>query len=326
MRFKPTSDETFVLGTKEDVLRKAHELDTLGGSDCERDIRETREAFIKGKIVRNERLVFEWAVGHVRGDVRAVPRRVNGQHSSHVFLEMTDADWLQVEFPVWIHEVHYACETLVDRAYLFNQFDPPQSARRPEDNIGPHLALHEDLKDCGRYGANKATQGMHWYFQHVEGRTEDDAEAQFRLVHRNGEIHRFLLFCDQLLDPRKTVELGGKPVVAGMFHTMRPGTPEGEDFWKAVSLGSLLPPDRDEAKLQTFLDQARKPQYEWPKSLREKFSNKRKPNDTEVFQACVRMFYSQQQQARLDPVDRLRERNAAHIVTRYPLRAAAAAD
>jgi hypothetical protein len=201
----------------DEVLQKARELETIGGFECERTLMEAREMFIKNKILQNELLVFRWAVGHVASD--GSTKRVNEQHSSHVFMDLTEDEWPRVKFPIWIAEEHYQCGTPDDRAYLFSQFDPRQSARNHEDNIGVHMAMHSDLQACDRYSADKATKGMQWYLRHTEGYQASDARGQFQIVHRNGEIHRFLIFCDSLLDKRKTSELVSCPVVAAMFHT-----------------------------------------------------------------------------------------------------------
>jgi hypothetical protein len=321
MAFTPTSVDVFTYDNKEQVLAKATELQNIGGFECERDLKVIREAFLKGKILNQEMLVFQWAVGHVASD--GSDRRVNGQHSSQVFLDLTDDEWEHIKFPIWIAESHYHCDTPIDRAYLFNQFDPPQSSRGLEDNIGVHTALHDDLKHMDRYAVNKATQGVVWYFQQAEGLSLKGARNQFDIIHQNGEIHRFLAFCDLMLNKNQnTKELSGKPVVAAIFHTTRAGDAETYGFWKKVATASILDPESYHAKLADFLDKARKPAYPWLKVQRDKFSNRRKPNDREVFQACLRIYRAEQLGTlNVDPVDRLRDRSLADMIERYKVEA-----
>jgi hypothetical protein len=319
MAFTFQKVDTHILKTRAEVIRKAEEINALDGSEGEREGKERREDHIKEVVLSDEMIPFIWAVAHVSSDRTSA--RVNGMHSSHVFTKLTDADWQQVRFPVVIIEEHFTCDTPKDRAYLFNQFDAPWSARSREDKIGAHLVLHSDLKGLGRYAANRATQGLVWYLQRVEGYASvTEARAQFEIIHQNHDIHRFLQFCRSLqLDRRKTAELGLKPVIAAMYHTTRRGDQEAQQFWRMVSggKGSIFSTDSHHYKLADFLDKAREPHPEWSANTRHKFLNKRSPNDIEVFATCLRLFAAEQGGGNAEMVERLRERTAQEVAEKF---------
>jgi hypothetical protein len=326
MAFAFQKVDTHVLNTPQEVINIAKETNDLNGSEGEREERERRCDHIKEVVLAGEMIPFIHAIAHVSSD--GTKARVNGMHSSHVFLTLTEEDWKQVKFPVVIIQEHFVCDTPKDRAYLFNQFDAPWSARSREDKIGAHLVLHEDLKGLGRYAANRATQGLVWYLQRVEGYTTvTEARAQFEVIHENHDIHRFLQFCRSLqLDRRKTAEMGMKPVIAAMYRTTRRGGQEAQQFWRAVSggKGAMSSTDSHHYKLADFLDKARDPHPDWPSTIRTKFLNKRNPNDIEVFATCLRLFAAEQLGGHVETVERLRERTAQEVAEKFwPLTEAA---
>jgi hypothetical protein len=323
MAFTFLHAEIVTLHTPEEVRAKGAALQALGGSDSEREVKARRKAHLKGKILGGEMLAFHWAIGHVTSDGSAT--RVNGQHSSAVLLALTSEEWAHVALPVVIIEEHYACETPRDRAYLFAQFDPGWSSRTREDTIGPHLALQRDLAAMDRYAANRATQGLQWYGAKVLGDTKlaTDPRGQFDLLYQNADIHIFLHFCRSLgLHKRKTAEMGLKPVVAAMYHTTLGGNPAVEAFWRQVSggMGTMLDADSHAYKLAAFLDEARDPHPEWSAPVRQKFANKHKPNDVEIFATCLRLCAAAQEGTRIETVEKLRERTAQEVAQRvWPL-------
>jgi len=322
MGFIFESADVSVLQTRDEVIQKAKALKALGGSECEREERERHEDHLLGVLYRQENIAFHWAVGHVTSDQSA--RRVNGQHSSAIFLK-EDLDWTLVKFPIVIIEEHYQCDTARDRAHLFEQFDQPWSGRNREDMIGPHLAQQPDLKGLDRYAANRATQGLQWYLHKVEGATAigTHARGQFDLLYLNSEIHAFLLFCKSLgLDKRKTAEMGSKPVIAAMFHTTRQGGQDDQEFWRRVSggKGSIMDTTSHAYQLAEFLEKARDARADWPTPVRNKFLSKRSPNDVEVFFTCLRLFWGYKHTKPVEMVEALRGRTAQEVAKKiWPL-------
>jgi hypothetical protein len=324
MAFTYTHADIFLLTTPDEVRKKSSELQALGGTESEREERARRKAHIKEKILRGEMIPFRWSLGHVAVDGSV--RRVNGQHSSEVFLELTPEEWADVTFPIVVIEEHFECDTPKDRAHLFEQYDPAWSSRSREDTIGPHLALQGDLAGMNRYAANHATQGLQWYFAKVVGDTKmaADARGQFELLYQNSNIHGFLQFCQSLgLNKRKTSEMASKPVIAAMFHTIMGGNSTAEEFWHRVSggTGSILDADSYEYKLAEYLDLARDPRAEWSAQARTKFANRRKPHDVEIFATCLRLFAASHDGVRrVETIEKLRERTAKEVAERvWPL-------
>jgi hypothetical protein len=316
--------EMRTLNTMEEVLAEARLLDSYGGYDGEREDKERREAQIREKILSGEMTPFVWAVGHVPS--LNLRRRVNGQHSSKTFLKLTEEEYKMVRYPVVIAYEEYLCETEIDVASLFEQFDQHWSARQREDYIGAHLAVHPELSErLSRQAADRAVQGLTWYLEKVEGYDRGSAHDQYELVHKNSEYETFLRFCGygQLNLNKKLKELCHKAVVAAMFHTTRQGSNEDRDFWKTVSGGpqSILDQDCHQYKLAVFLENAVVQQYEWPARQRSQFKNKRSPNGIEMYATCLRVFAAWKKGLRLtEAFATVREQNAAEISMKlYPL-------
>jgi hypothetical protein len=312
------------LMTMDEVMAEASQLESFGGSDSEREERERRERQIKERILSGDMTPFRWAVGHVPS--LKLRRRVNGQHSSKVFLALTKEEYQMVHFPVVIIYEEYFCETEIDLATLFEQFDPHWSSRNREDYIGAHLSVHPDLyHSMSRIAADKAIQGLTWYLEKVEGYEKASAHEQFELLHKNSEYEVFLHFCgyDQLNLNKKINEICHKSVVAAMFHTTRQGTESDRHFWRLVSGGPRALPDEDshEHKLAAFLEQAVSQQHEWPSRVRGQFKNKQRPNGLEIFGTCLRVFAAWKKGLRLtEAFTNMRDMSAKEAVAKlYPL-------
>ena len=280
------------LTTRKDVEELAKQIDSYGGTESEREEKARREAQIKDKILQGEMKPFDWAVGYVPGGVR---HRVNGQHSCKVFLALNDEEWTQVRFPVYAVYQEWECDTEIDLATLFEQFDAHWSVRSREDLIGAHLGVHPEMLDIvSRKSADKAVQGLMWYLQNVEGYKRGSAHEQFQLLHQNSEKDTFFRFCGREglnLGP-KTRDMSHKAVVAAMFHTTRQGTDDDRNFWKIVSGGpqSMNNQESHAYKLAMFLERATTHECSWPAAQSRQFKNRTGPNPLEIFTTCLRVF------------------------------------
>jgi hypothetical protein len=200
---------------------------------------------------------------------KRLSRRVNGQHSSEVFLSLTPEEWAQVVFPVTVAWEEYECDSTRDLAVLFEQFDPYWSSRTREDLIGAHLGIHEHLRHAvDRYVATRVTAGIVWYREKVLAFRRTD-ERQFAIIHENHDVHAFLTWCGSFLQKHKTAEMFKTPVLAAVYHTTRHGDEDARAFWKRVASGKApLDADTVEYKLAESLDLAHAIDREWPAAIR----------------------------------------------------------
>jgi hypothetical protein len=300
MGFSLKKATMLTLRTKDEVLKEAQRLKGFGGTECEREEKEKRKEKIKSKILSGDMRPFTWAVGEVRG---GPTRRVDGQHSSEVFLELTEEEWRQVRLPVIVFQEWYDCETLRDLPVLFEQFNPPWSSRNAEDLIGAHFGIHEDLQGrIDRHVATRITHGMSWYARKVEGRGKDSTR-QFNMVHENHDTHAFLIWCGSFLQRRKTEEMFHPSVVGAMRHTFCAEDETYCDFWKMVAGGKATNEEGTPAyKLAKFLEDLADPQAEWPRSIAKHFGTKRRPSEAQVFATCLAAFLGHRTGKRLGDI------------------------
>jgi hypothetical protein len=310
------------LHTRDEVTAKASDVQNIGGIQAERSEKAFREHKIREKLLGGLATTFNWAIAEI--PALRMRLRVNGQHSSQVFLDLDDSDWALVKFPVVIIEQVFTCDTLIDASVLFEQFDPAWSSRSKEDLVGVHLANEDDL--YGRvspYAAARATQGIAWYESKVEGKRRATSGDELQIVHENADIHPFLRFCgkDGIDLDRKRAEMGQRPVVAAMYHTTRRGTDEDRAFWKRVSGGKQsFDEDSYEYKLAVFLDQVRSPEAAWSPATRKLFRNGKKPDDVEIFATCIRVFAAYKFSSRItEAFARVKERDCRKIAAMYAL-------
>lgn len=308
--------------SKDEVLSYAKQLKAYGGVECEREEKERRELRLKSIILHGIHLPFQWCVGRISAD--DVARRVNGQHSSEVFLNLTDEDWEQVRFPVPICWQEYHCDNAIDLAYLFEQFDPHWSSRSLEDKMGVHLAVYSDLLGQVETAvATRVTTGLVWYRQTVSGHKASDG-AQFGLIHEDPAIREFLRWCGTFLKLRKTPEMFNKPVIGALYHTAllnKEHEPERvKTFWKEVALGAPnSPPESVEYKLAEFIAAAQNSATEWPATIRRQFhGNKQRPSDKDVFATCLRAASSLFRRTVIEQIFvASKRRSAADLVEAY---------
>jgi hypothetical protein len=288
MSFTRASHQAYECQTKDEVLALAETLQRAGSTDHEREFLEGKQHVneLKARIVNRLALSFHWCVALCAA--AGIIRRVDGQHSSKIFLSLSEAEWEQVAFPILIYYEEWACDTEDDIALLFEQFNPKWSARTQEDLEGFHLALFPELNAAvSRHVACHLTSGMAWYFQEMTKLRYTNSD-KYQLLH-NVEHHPFLLFCGSFLRKGKTHELLRKGVIAAMFHSLRIDTVPVRNFWKDVAVGVAL--DNEESaewKLAEFLDHMTDRNWEWRKSSRVRFTgNQQKPSDRDVFATCL---------------------------------------
>ncbi len=290
MAFRLSKVDTKTLKTADEVRELALKLKAYGGTESEREDKAMRKAHIRDKILLREATPFRWAIGKVKS---GLIRRVNGQHSSDVFLELTPEDWKAVAFPVVVVWEEYECDTIRDLPVLFEQFDPSWSGRNKEDLVGAHLGIHDDLRSgINRKVATRVTNGMLWYHVHVR-QQEVGPETCYQYIHSEHDAP-FLIWCGSFLSPQKTREMLSPSVVAALYHTYQTAGPEDRDFWKSVASGkACLNLDTIEYKLAEFLEMAADDQADWPAPIRRHFKsvgNKMRPSKLDIFATCLRAF------------------------------------
>jgi hypothetical protein len=293
MSFQLQTTEKLTLNTPEEVRTLAQKLADLGGTESEREDKLLRKMRIRAKIFGAEMTPFRWCVGTIASS--QLTRRVNGQHSSEVFLELTTEEWQQVRFPVCVYWEEYVCDAPVDLAVLFEQFDPHWSARSKDDLIGAHIGVHDDLRQViSRKVARHVTGGLQWYREKVEGH-KATPEGQFGLIHENHDVHAFLTWCGRYLSTDKTPEmLHPKATIAAIYHCMRDGNPHACVFWERVAGGKVVnDAETIEYKVAEFLELTRtcKVAEDWPTPIRRHLKQgKQRPSDNDIFATCLRAF------------------------------------
>lgn len=326
MSFRLMKAEVLYLNTKEEVLALVGKLFAYGRSESERNLKPSRLEHIKNKILSNEMRPFSWVVAYI--EALGLYVNVDGQHSKDVFRNhMSDEDWEQVTYPVVIQYQEWACDTRLDIAALFEQFDTSWSARSRVDMIGAHLAAHPELMEViSKEAADKAVQGLQWYLENVEDYPRVSVHGQFELLHRNGEFATFYRFLGRegLRLDNKTRELAHKAVIAAMYHTTRRGNDSDVRFWRVVSARpeAILDEASHEYKLAVFLQKAVTQRCDWtPRQLNQFYTNKN-PNPVEIYATCLRVFASWKKQLPItEAFAPVRDQSAKEVTRKlYPLK------
>lgn len=293
MSFHLTNKDTKYLKTPEEVIELATYLKGLGGTESERAVKAMREDRIKGKILSPEMRSFQWVIGHVPSE--QITHRVDGMHSTNVFLGLKPHEWAMVHFPVIIDWEEYECETLVDLAVLFEQFNPAWSARNTEDLAKAHMGLHAHYKDYPPKLGTRVSAGLGWYERLVEHR-RTGRETQFQFFHINHDIQTFFAWARTVLHATQATRVHAAPVIAAMYHTTRsnqiPSKREAAlGFWKEVANGhQFVPEDSMAYKLDVFLENVKTKTSQWPQSTSKQFkNNQHHPTPEDVFVSCLRM-------------------------------------
>lgn len=293
MSFRLTKKDTKYLNNPEEVIQLATFLKGLGGTESERAVKAMREERIKAKILSPEMRSFQWVIGHVPAE--NLTHRVDGMHSTNVFLGLTTEEWVLVNFPVIIDWEEYECETLVDLAILFEQFNPSWSARNTEDLARAHMGIHTHYKGYPPKLGTRISAGLGWYERMVEQRW-NGRETQFQFFHINHDVQTFFAWARTVLHATQATRMHAAPVIAAMYHTTRCNQPPSKreaalGFWKEVANGHQFVPEGSMAyKLDVFLENFKTRTTPWPSSTVKQFkNNQHHPTPEDVFVSCLRM-------------------------------------
>ena len=162
--------------------------------------------------------------------------RVNGQHSSKMFLGLTSESWAQVQFPVVINRSHYTCDTRQDMPALFRHFDQAWQTRNTRDNIGAYISANDQLH--GKVDGDITTtlsRGLVFHEKRLLG-IKSGADRRFAVI-SEPRYHPVLCWGSQALSPTRTQDMLLPAVVAAMAHTMMSGDERVMTFWQTWQLG-----------------------------------------------------------------------------------------
>lgn len=320
MGFRLKETRMLTLRTSDEVRECAAQLKGYGGTESEREDKAIRKLRIKNKILSEEVTPFRWCIGIVTDPDGPLRRRVNGQHSSEVFLELAPEEWASVRFPVVVIWEEYQCDGRVDLANLFEQFDPQWSSRDGKDIMGAHLGIHENLRSViNRRIALLVATGIVWYRNAVEGQ-QIPSEAKYQIVHENHDLHHFLSWCGSFLQKGKTEEMHRSSVIASMYMTAKDEAAKG--FWKRIAAGKAAhDADSVEYKLAEFLEMCHDSETDWPRSVTRHFKHSAKrprPGELDVFATCLRAFRSWQKGSKVaDIFTPAKDRKASQIAQEF---------
>lgn len=219
-RFQNT---TTVPISREFVGRIAH-LPSFKG-DRERDTAagKRRIAWLRRLLEEGRFHTPKWATAILLAD--GATYRVNGGHSSLMIANLPDE-----LFPSDMHAIvdHFECETRLDLADLFDQFDATSSVRRELDRIKAHKGAHDNLDIVSPTHTSKIISGVALYFSDIGEGTRLSEEERVRLVDSQGD---FLRWANQFVGPRRLHRPG---VVAAMYATFRKHSSDATKFWSHV--------------------------------------------------------------------------------------------
>lgn len=210
----------------------AKEFAEMKGSPTERDLNLPRVKHLRAKADQGLLTPFNWTTAIVDGE----KYRMNGQHSSHMLVEMAKEGVFPEDLIVHLDE--YEVETMQDLALLFRQYDDRKSSRSPADVSGAYQGLQADLLEIDRKLAKLAVEGMVWYKKDIQEQPNlysgDDRYKYFN-EERN---HPFIHFVGSELSA-KTPEMKRAQVVAAMFGTFELDHEKATTFWEQVSRGGV---------------------------------------------------------------------------------------
>jgi hypothetical protein len=322
MSFQLKRIEQVRIDNPEQAREVARRLEAMKATESEREDKVVRKEKIKAKMLGGELRPFDWAFGVVRGT--GIKRRTNGQHSSEVFRDLTPEEWTRVKFPIFVNLAEYDCDTELDVAVLFEQFDPQWSTRNSEDLIGAHLGIHNGLqKQVDRHIANKVMDGLLWYANQV-GKQRTHKDRKFHMIHESDAYREFLTWGGSFFDKKKTFDLLSEPVMAAVFHTISLRPTEADPFWREVAIGKLRSTDPDSItyKLAEYLKDLNDPDVDWPKAVSKTFTSKaqKRPTPYDTFATCLRAFHSTVNNRKIIEIfTHDKEKNAQEMANEYPI-------
>jgi len=181
----------------------------------------------------------DWAIVWFRGR----KMRANGKHSS-LFLAGLNGD-----FPkgLSVRIQQFECDTEIDLATLFAQFDPSRSVRTRGDNINVHRAIEPTLREVSQTSTACAVAGLTWLLRQDAGVTFKESD-QLQLVHSHAE---FIAWVDQYVGMRRLKRTG---VVAAMFATWSKDATAAKAFWDHTREQDHEDPKHPTRKLGRFLE------------------------------------------------------------------------
>src|SRR5262245_60756675 len=100
MAFSLTQVNVKVCHTIEDAIREAVDHNADGSLEAERDYNKYRAAKIHDVLVKGYSTPYYWYTGEVPST--GLRRRVDGQHSARVFIDLTPEEQSHVIMPIYI--------------------------------------------------------------------------------------------------------------------------------------------------------------------------------------------------------------------------------
>lgn len=306
MAFRRKMSECKDIKTAKEAIAVARRFHDMGGTQYERELQESRTERIREKMLGGEHVLFNLASGTVLEN--NLTSRVDGQHTTELFLELTEAEWKEVRFPIGVVISEFECDTPVDLATLFEQFNPPWSSRTAQDLIGCHLAVHPELFEAiPRSIAAKLAIGLAWYLKKVR-KQEIHPATKYELIHSDPDHQEFMLWSSTFLRVGKVEDTLRPPVIAAMFHTTRTGDEKMRAFWKKVAGGTgHLDAGNIDYKLAEFLEYLRlthncKNKVRWPESVARYLDEGANPKEIDVFSTCLRAAEAEKRGRRIGEI------------------------
>ena len=184
MGYKLLKVETLKGGLSESVLAEHASLPDIPG---ERDLKKPRLKFLTERAELGDFNRCEWARCRCKEDGKDY--RVNGNHSKKVLEGIRDGE-IEADFPSGIPVTvqWYECDTLLDLADVFDQFDNKKSAREPADKLNVFVAQHDDLIGIDKKLIGKVLTGVDWGVKHVPSITEECAGHVPESAYDRGEL------------------------------------------------------------------------------------------------------------------------------------------
>ena len=214
----------------------AEDFFTMPHYKTERPVRPIRMSQLADRLESGLFFSPRWATAVFNGRVY----RMNGQHSSKLLSECNGS------FPAGMKVIvdRFQCDTDVDMAELFEQFDARASSRTGGEIINAHGRVHDELDQVSTTVISIAVRGIA-YAVCPSGRTV--VEDQARLIHKNT---RFIFFAEPLLTSGVLKRAG---VVAAMYNTWRKDPTDAKRFWEMVHFETGATPSCPTRVLAKFL-------------------------------------------------------------------------
>jgi hypothetical protein len=225
----------------------------------ERQLKPARLDFLRKHIKGKTFISPTWAV--VVDKTTGTRYRANGQHSSTVLAELTEAEW-QTSFPeglmVTIEE--YTTDNLAEDGYMiFDMFDNPVSARANIDVMNFYRVRYEDLKDISNQVLMHLMAGVALHQKSVPNGIFLAARDR-GLYLENEENRHFAIWAAPFAKALHAWMLGKAGIVAEMVAQRRLDQEMADKFWQLVFNESHEDPDHETRELsRTLKDWASKP-------------------------------------------------------------------